>query len=325
VLTDHLQRGLRRAYLVSGDEPLLVAEACDAIRTAARLQGFSERQLAFIDKGYDFSELRTAAQTLSLFADKRLIELRMPTGKPGDGAELVEGLFANPPTDLLLLVVTDKLDQKTESAGWVRAASEKGVWISIWPVKAEDLPAWLHDRAKRLGIELDAGAAEIIAERAEGNLLAAHQELEKLMLLAKSGKISIDVVMQSVGDSARYDVKDLAAAASAGEAERALRILLGLKAEGVEPTLVLWAVTRELRGLYQARERVRLRSSGRSAWNLASTPSEQALARAARLPLPGLLAEAGRVDRFIKSNPAHESWTALTHLTAAFAGALPLH
>jgi DNA polymerase III subunit delta len=324
-LSDNLQRSLHGAYLVSGDEPLLVAEACDAIRSAARQKGFGERQLAFIDKGYDFSELRTATQSLSLFADKRLFELRMPTGKAGDGAELLEELIKDTPSDVLLLLVTGKLDKKAEEAAWVRALGQHGVWISVWPVAVAQLPAWLRGRARRLGFELDADAAEFIADRAEGNLLAAHQELEKLALLTTADKISIDTVMQSVGDTARYDVKELAAAAAAGEAERAMRILLGLKAEGVEPVLVLWAVTREIRGLYQSRERSRLRSNGRSAWNLASTPSDQALVRAGTLPLPRLLAEAGRVDRFIKSNPERESWTALTHLTAALAGALALH
>jgi DNA polymerase III subunit delta len=157
----------------------------------------------------------------------------------------------------------------------------------------------------------------------EGNLLAAKQELEKLSLLANGKPISADLVLRSVGDSARYDVFQLAEAAAAGDAERALRVLLGLKSEGVEPTLILWALVRELRGLWQARERERLRSTARgSGWNLAATPSPRALSRLKKLPLARLMVQASRTDRVIKGLAAGDAWSALTGLTGGLAGAL---
>jgi DNA polymerase-3 subunit delta len=189
-------------------------------------------------------------------------------------------------------------------------------------VGAAALPAWLAARAKRGGVEIEPGAVELIAERVEGNLLAAQQELEKLRLLANGRPITRELVEGSVADSARYDVFQLAEAASKGDAARALRILLGLKSEGVEPTLILWALVRELRGLWQAKERVRLRSSQRGGWNQASTPSAAALARLRDMPLAGLLREASLVDRVVKGNLQGDPWTGLMSLTATLAGAL---
>jgi DNA polymerase III subunit delta len=185
------------------------------------------------------------------------------------------------------------------------------------------LPAWLHSRARQLEVEIEPAAAQLIVDRVEGNLLAAKQELEKLSLLADGKSISADMVLRSVGDSARYDVFQLAEAAAAGDASRALRMLLGLKSEGVEPALILWALARELRGLWQARERGRLRSTVRgSGWNLAATPSPRALSRLKQLPLARLLIEASYTDRVIKGLAMGDPWSALTGLAGGLAGAL---
>lgn len=317
-----LGKALAHCYLVSGEEPLLVGEAADAIRAAARAGGYADRSVFFIERGFDWDELRGATQSLSLFSERRVIELRLPTGKPDKGAPLLIALAARPPPDVLMLVITDKLDKKSSEAPWVQAIAQHGVWVSVWPVGAAALPAWLAARAKQAGAEIEPGAVQLIAERVEGNLLAAGQELEKLRLLANGAKITRQLVAGSVGDSARYDVFQLAEAASAGDAPRALRILLGLKSEGVEPTLILWALVRELRGLWQASERMRLRSSQRGGWNQASTPSAAAQARARELPLASLLAEASRVDRIVKGDLQGDAWMGLTSLTATLAGAL---
>jgi DNA polymerase-3 subunit delta len=318
-----LAAGLKAVYLVSGDEPLLVGEAADAIRAAARKAGHTERRVFFIERGFDWEELRAETQALSLFAERRLIELRLPTGKPDKGAAQLAALASAPPTDLVTLVLTEKLDKKSGDAAWVQAFAQAGHWVTVWPVKPEALPAWLAARARRGGMTLESGAAALIAERVEGNLLAAAQELDKLALLAPDGHIARELVLASVGDSARYDVFQLAEAAAAGDAARALRILLGLKSEGVEPTLILWALVRELRGLFQSTERQRLRAAPRgTGWNQASTPSAAALARAPRLPLADLLREASSADRIVKGLASGDAWTALTGLTAGLAGAL---
>jgi DNA polymerase-3 subunit delta len=322
-----MARGLAGIYLVSGDEPLLVGEAADAIRAAARAAGYVDRQVFFIDRSFNWDELRLASQSLSLFAERRLFELRMPSGKPDKGAALLADLAAQSAPDLTFLIITDKLDRKVSDAPWVQAIEKHGAWVPIFPVEAAALPGWLRARAKALHIEIDPEASQLIVDRVEGNLLAAQQELEKLGLLANGESIGVDLVQRSVGDSARYDVFQLAEAAAAGDAVRALRVLLGLKSEGVEPTLILWALVRELRGMWQARERERLRSAAGAAargspWNLAANPSARALARLKKLPLAPLLLQAGHTDRVIKGLAAGDAWSALTGLTGAFAGAL---
>ena len=318
-----LARSVAGIYLVSGDEPLLVGESADAIRAAARAAGYADRTVFFIDRSFAWDELRHASQSLSLFAERRLFELRMPSGKPDKGAQQLAELAALPPPDVVCLIVTGKLDRKASDAPWVRAVEKHGIWVPIRAVETAALPAWLRERAKQLQVDMEPAAAQLIVDRVEGNLLAANQELEKLRLLANGEPISLELVLRSVGDSARYDVFQLAEAAAAGDAARALRVLLGLKSEGVEPTLVLWALVRELRGLWQARERNRLRSTVRgSGWNLAAAPSPRALSRLEQLPLSRLLVQASHTDRVIKGLATGDAWSALTALTGGLAGAL---
>ncbi len=318
-----MSRGLGKGYLVSGDEHLLVSEVTDAIRTAARAAGFADRKVFFIDRSFAWDDLYYESQTLSLFAERRLFELRMPSGKPDKGASQLMNLIEKPPPDVLCLVVTGKLDKKTTESPWVRAFERLGVWVPIWPVERAALPTWLQGRAMRANLVIEPNAAQMIADRAEGNLLAANQELQKLALLAIGASINADLVRSSVGNSARYNVFQLAEAAAEGDATRALHILLGLKSEGVEPVLILWALVRELRGLFQARERQRLHVKSRgSGWNQANTPSARALVRIGRLPLAGLIAKASQTDRIIKGLALGDPWTAITGLTAGLAGTL---
>ncbi|HEX3848859.1 MAG TPA: DNA polymerase III subunit delta [Steroidobacteraceae bacterium] len=318
-----LARGLAPMYLVSGDEPLLADEAADAIRAAARAAGHVDRTVFFVERGFAWDDLELACQSLSLFAERRLIELRMPSGKPDKGADLLCKLAESPPPDIVLLILAGKLDKKASEAAWVCAVERRGVWIPVWPVAAAALPGWLRTRAAALEVTIEPQAAQLIVDRVEGNLLAAKQELDKLALLAGGKPIDAALVLRSVGDSARYDVFQLAEAAAAGDARRAMRVLLGLKSEGVEPTLILWALIRELRGLWQARERERLRTSARgSGWNLAATPGPKALARMKSLPLARLLLEAARTDRIVKGMAPGDPWSALTGLAGGLAGAL---
>jgi DNA polymerase-3 subunit delta len=318
-----LARGAAAMYLVSGDEPLLVGEAADAIRAAAKAAGYVDRTVFHIDKTFAWDEFRHASQSLSLFAERRLFELRLPSGKPDKGAEQLAELAEHPAPDVVCLVVTGKLDKKASDAPWVKAVEKHAVWVAVRPVETAALPAWLRGRAKLLGVEIEPAAAQLIVDRVEGNLLAANQELQKLKLLTRGEPISVELVLRSVGDSARYDVFQLAEAAAAGDAGRALRVLLGLKSEGVEPTLILWALVRELRGLWQTRERNRLRSGMRgSAWNQAATPAPRALSRMGKLPLDRLIRQASHTDRVIKGLAPGDAWSELTGLTGALAGAL---
>jgi DNA polymerase-3 subunit delta len=318
-----LRRAIAPIYLISGDEPLTVGESADAVRAAARAAGYAERTVYFIDRAFAWEELRHATQALSLFAERRLFELRMPSGKPDKGAALLADMAGAPPPDVVCLIITDKLERKTTESPWVRAIERHGVWVPVWPVNTASLPAWLAARAQAKGLTLAPAAAQLIIDRVEGNLLAAKQELDVLALLANGEPISAELVMRTVGDSARYDVFQLAEAAAAGDAPRALRILMGLRNAGVEPTLILWALVRELRGLWQSRERDRLGAQGAAAgWNQAAKPSPRALARAGKMPLASLLRQAAQTDRIIKGIALGDAWSAITALTCHIAGAL---
>jgi len=318
-----LARGLAPIYLISGDEPLTAGEAADAVRAAARKAGFTERIVFSVDRSFAWDELRQAAREMSLFAERRLFELRMPSGKPDKGAALLAEIAGTPPPEVVCLLITGKLDAKTADSAWVRAIERAGVWVRVWPVERAALPAWLESRARAQGLRLAPGVAQSIADRVEGNLLAAKQELDMLALLANGAAIDTDLALRAIGDSARYDVLQLGQAAAAGDAQRALKVLTGLRNEGAEPALILWALLRELRGMYQAREAQRLGSRpSLSAWNLAARPSPSALGRLRKLPLEGLLVQASHTDRIIKGLAVGDAWSAITALAAQFAGAL---
>ncbi len=249
-LQPHLEKSLLPCYLVTGDEPLLVQEALDAIRSRARDEGFGARELFIATTGFDWAELQNAAGNLSLFADKRIVELRLPTGKPGlkGGATIVE-MAQKAGNDILFIVSAPKLDRSGAASKWAKAIDAAGGYCQVWPLTLRELPAWIRSRMQAAGLQPDADAVRLIADRVEGNLLAAQQEIEKLRLLHGEGPISVTDVQTAVADSARFDVYKLVDAAVGGEVARAIRILGGLRTEGVEPVIVLWALTRELRML----------------------------------------------------------------------------
>lgn len=313
-LETHLAQKLASVYLVSGDEPLVVNESADAIRARARRDGFVERDVHFIERGVNWDDIRAAASTLSLFATRRMIELRMPSGKPGvaGGATIVD-LVRRADPDVLFLVLTEKLERDTQNAAWVREIESRGAWVQVWPIEAGRMPAWIRARARRSGLDLDEAAAKLLAERTEGNLLAAHQEIERLALLLGERRASAQDVMDTVADSARFDVFKLGEAALQGDAARALRIVAGLHAEGVEPTLVLWSLLRELRSVWS-----RGQSGGRSAggYGRPSPHLDRAVHRFSRDDFPALIERASRADRMIKGQLRGNAWDELTLLTA---------
>lgn len=313
-LSRHLERQLLPAYLVSGDEPLLAAEAADAIRGRARALGFTEREVHALDRAADWDAVRASAGTLSLFAERRIIELRLPSGKPGvTGGRALRGLVESAGEDTLLLIVTGRLDRDAQGAEWVRAVEARGGWVQVWPIAPERMVPWLEARCRQLGLAADRAALEALAERTEGNLLAARQELEKLQLLAGAEpRLTVEQVLASAADSARFDVGELADALTAGETARALRILDGLKAEDAELPLVLWAAVRALRTRWS-----RHLESGRA-------PASPPGAGASNF---GRLAErALRADAMAKGRRPGNAWDELALLAAELSGrpALPL-
>lgn len=252
-LQRQLTEGLAPVYVVSGDEPLLCGESEDQIRHACRADGSEERLVFHVDRSFDWSQVREAGNSLSLFAQKRLIELRIPGGKPGDeGARVLLDWLEAPPPDTTLLVSLPRLDASTQRTKWAKALIEHqhSRFLQVWPVEAQQLPAWMRDRLAAAGLHATPDALALLSARVEGNLLAAVQEIEKLKLFCDSDQVDADTIQQAVADSARFDVFKLNDALLQGNAQHALRILQGLRGEGVEALMVLWAVTRELRSLH---------------------------------------------------------------------------
>jgi DNA polymerase III subunit delta len=314
-LSSHLERQLLPCYLISGDEPLLAGEAADAIRARARAGGFTEREAHFLERGSDWDDVRAAAGTLSLFGSRRLLELRLPTGRPGvAGNTVLLSLLERDDPDTLLLVLTPRLDRDAQAAPWVRALESRGGWVQVWPVDADRLIGWLRGRCRRLRLDLDDEALALLAERTEGNLLAAHQELEKLHLLAPAGTLTADTVLAAVADSARFDVFRLSEAVLEGEADRALRVLAGLRSEGTEPTLVLWALTKAMRDLWSA---ITSPAAGRMrGWQRQAAALEKAVHRAPRLSFRALTLRAARADRMVKGRLQGDAWDEMALLAA---------
>lgn len=258
-LATHLARAVRDhklapVYLVAGDESLLVLEAQDAIRTAARSQGFTEREVLQTDARFDWSRLAAAAQTQSLFSERRIVELRLPTGKPGvSGAAALEAHAAQSHAELLTIIALPRLDRRARDARWLVELESIGVLVEIDNVERVRLPAWIAQRLARQQQKASAEALEFIADRVEGNLLAAHQEVSKLGLLHPAGSLTLEQVRDAVLNVARYDVFALSGAMTGGDAARMEKTLSGLQAEGEAIPLVLWAIVEELRMLLRVR------------------------------------------------------------------------
>lgn len=312
-----LAQGLAPAYLVAGDEPLLVGESADAIRARARADGFTGREVLFVERGFDWGALGLEQNALSLFAERRIIELRLAQPKPGlDGSKALVAALGAPVADVLLLLITDKIAWADRSSAWVKAFEAHGACVDADQLLPEQLPAWITARMRRHGLEPSREAAELLAERCEGNLVALHQEIERLRLLKGAGPVSVESVAEAVANSARYHVFQLGECLLAGDAARALRILDGLEGEGEEPTLVLWCIAEELRSILQfsgsgyggAR---RVQRGGRRRQELL----RQARERVPREKLLALLASAGRLDAIIKGPRRDEAWGSLARLT----------
>ena len=320
-----LARGLRSAYLVTGTETLLIGEACDQIRAAARSAGYADRELHFIERGFDWNRLMAATANLSLFGDRRLIELRLAGAIDVVASRSLAELAERPPPDTLLLV-SGELERKSQQAAWVQAFERSAALVLVRPVGREELPRWIAARLAARGVTLSEAAARLVAERVEGNLLAAQQEVERIALAFPGGTLDEAAVASLVADSARYDVFELATAAFAGDATRALRILAGLRAEGQEPPLLLWALLSDLRALSRVAHRMQRTRSADEAfraervWVSRQPALRAALPRLAPAAIDMLLVAAARVDRMAKGALAGDPWLALEALVARIAG-----
>lgn len=322
-LEQHLAKKLAPIYVVSGDEILLVDEACHLIRAAARKNGFNERVSITIEPGTDWGKLLYAeAHSFSLFSTKRIVELHLAAAKPNNEAnKILKDIAANPLPDTILLICTNKLDSKTEQTSWFKALDKAGMTIPIWPIALEQLPAWILQRAKKLNLNLTNDAAKFLAEQVEGNLLAAAQEIEKLSLLSITTAIDLSTLQKIISDNAHFDIFSLVDCALSGNNKRCLRILDNLKAENTEPLLILWALTRELRTLADIAKQIKQGSqlpalfSKFRIWEKRQANFRRFLQHHTEEDCWKLLSQGAQIDRIIKGLKVGNVWDELQQLT----------
>lgn len=324
-LDAHLSKPLSGLYVVTSDEHLLALEAADKIRKAARAQAYSEREVLVVDRSFKWGELLAANQSQSLFGDKKLIELRIPTGKPGkDGGKALQDYAASLSPDNVTLITLPKLDWATQKAAWVTSLQQAGVYIDIPLVERAQLPAWLGTRLATQRQSANRECLDFIADRVEGNLLAAHQEIQKLALLYPEGPLSFEQIHDAVLNVARYDVFKLNEAMLSGDSTRLVRMLEGLKGEGEALPLVLWAVAEEVRtllklksGVAQGRPLSQLTKEYRI-WGPRERLIEPALRRLKLSTLESALQEAAQIDKMVKGLRAKQfsgdAWDAMLQL-----------
>lgn len=325
-LAQHLNKGLAPIYIIGGDEPLLVQEASDAVRKTARANGFT-REVLHAGRGFDWNNLLQMSSSMSLFAEQRLIELRLPTGKPGDdGRKALATYLQQSPPDTVLMIITGKLEQATTRTKWFGALEHAGVFVQVWPIEARQLPGWIMQRMRAQGVQADQEAAALLAEKVEGNLLAAVQEIEKLKLLYGDTAIDAARVARAVVDSSRFDVYKLMDATLEGNSKRVVRIIEGLRAEGVAMPLVLWAVARELRSLAQMAAEVDAGAHVDQVmgqfrvWAKRQVLVKQGLKRFNSGDWRDFLLQAGRIDRMSKGLAPGNIWDELLQLGLSMTG-----
>lgn len=324
-----LKRALAPAYLICGDEPLQLGDAAKAVRDAARVQGFAERELLDVESGFDWGRLTAAAEVLSLFSSRKLIELRLASARIGrDGSEAVRAYCRKPAADNLLLILAPGLEYKELRAKWVQEVDRIGMVLQVRQIEGPRLVAWIEQRLRERGLRPEPDVAALLSERVEGNLLAAAQEVEKLRLLYGEGSLDRDGLARAISDSARYDLFDLTDAALNGDRARVHRIIGGLAAEGTAPVLVLWVLARELRMLAavshaagRGREGVvgALRTHG--VWESRQAPVMSALKRLPTKLLQGLVVQCAAADRQIKGMTPGDPWHELATIADVLAGA----
>ena len=319
---------LASIYLVSGDEPLLVNEAVDALRVAAIASGCEERESHVVERSFSWDSVSASLRNLSLFSTGKLVEIRLPTPTPGDeGSRAMRQLAARPADDNVVVIITPALTRKVAESAWAMALTNAGVWVETRPPGLAELPQWIARRFRAAGLTCDAEGLDLLADRVEGNLLAAQQEIDKLALLHPTGTaLDADRIRAAVADGARFDVFQLGDAALAGDVERAVRVLGGLREEGTAAPLVLWSLVRETLVLVDAGIRASRDGSaargvqGAGVWQSRSDLYIRALRHHKPGALRRLLRMAGRADQIVKGARPGEPWNALLELTLALAG-----
>jgi DNA polymerase-3 subunit delta len=326
-LETDLARGLRPLYVIHGDEPLLALEAADAVRATARAGGYTERDVLLVERSFDWSRLAMSAAGMSLFGEKKLIELRIPTGKPGnEGAAAIQALCRTMPPDTTTLVTLPRLDRQGQGSAWFGALSAAGTVVTIYPVERAKLAQWIAARLARQKQHAGTEAGEFLVDCVEGNLLAAHQEIRKLGLLYPEGELTLDQVRDAVLDVARFNVYQLTEAMLGGDALRLARVLDGLAGEGEPALRVLWVMSEDVRAAHKVQVG---RAAGRRdqdifraqrIWGDARQRAvSQAATRMREGDLADALAHAAHIDRVAKGVADSDAWDELLQLGLRFA------
>lgn len=335
-LPEQLQSGMKAIYFIAGDEPLQMREACDTVRSAVRAVGAEEREVHHVDNSFKWSTLHDASASMSLFGSHKLIELHLPSGKPGQEGSQALQAYAKTisenkgQSDNTLLIISGKLEGSATNSKWFKALDAVGIYVPVWPVDANRLPGWITHRLRKAGFQPTPEAVSLLAQRVEGNLLACDQEIEKLRLLyPNQSQLDDQAVMNAVHDSSRFDVFTLTDALLQANPVRTSRILAGLQGEGIEPPIILWGITRELRQLITLKHRT---DQGQSfdricrelrIWDKRKPLYQKALQTHTPDQLHQLLLQAEKVDRSIKGLDKGNSWTQLNQLCLTFSGFNP--
>ena len=326
-LSQHLANKTTNFYLVTGDEPLIVEESCDLIRHHLKSKDFEEREVLHVETGFKWEYLLECANALSLFAQNRLIEIRLGSQKINKAAaKILQEYLSFAPPENVLLIVADKLDGAAKKSPWYKTIEQQGTLIEIWPVESQQLPGWIKQRASAKGLQLERDAINLLCERIEGNLLAAKQEIDKLQLLQSDTPLSGDDIINAVSDSSRYDVFALIDAIVFGQTERSLKILEVIKQEGVEPTIILWAISREIRlihtiksGLNQGQSYESLCTKNR-VWGKKKQHLNKAANRLDFKRLENGLRQCNQVDQIIKGLAIADHWLIMTDIVLTLSG-----
>jgi len=303
-LAQNLTEKIAPLYLISGDEFLLVQEACDAVRQHAIAKGFDERETFYVESGFNWESFLNSTNNFSLFSGRTLIELHLKSKLTDMGSKILQNYAQKPAPDKIIVIIADKLDAAQQKTAWFKAIDAHGVVLPIWPIDAAQLPLWINKRLQLAGLKTDGQGIKLLADHAAGNLLAAAQEIEKLRLLYGSGNLTAEQIVSVITDNARFNVFNLLDTALAGKTALVIRILNNLKTEGVEPTIILWAIARELRSLIDISFALQQGTTSEQAlakvWSNRKILVKKALVRHDLAGLQGLLKQAAQVDYIIK-------------------------
>jgi DNA polymerase-3 subunit delta len=319
-LRDHIAKGGDNAYWICGDETLLVQESCDLVREHAKQQGFTNREVWHVEAGFDWQEVFNSANSMSLFGDRQLLELRLGTGKLN--AKIVDAIasyVSDPNPDTLLLITGPKIDAATMRGKKFGPIEQAITIVQVWPIDAQQLPEWISARLRAKNLTADSEALTILCERVEGNLLAAQQEIEKLAMLSEDTHLDAEAIISIVADNARYDVFNLGDKALLGDTNGALKTLRGLRAEGTYATQILWVLAKEVRNLVTVSELAQTSSVDAALkqahiYQRQQGPIKQALSRHSHSRLQAMLKLSHQIDLTIKGMAAGNPWDGLEKL-----------